>query len=84
MFVVDGDVARQRKVTTGLEGGGWIEITDRPRRRGQGDRPGIREVSKTASPSPVPGKGPKPATGRRPAPLPRRKDSADERHTEAR
>jgi RND family efflux transporter MFP subunit len=27
LFVVEGDVARQRKVTTGLEGGGWIEIT---------------------------------------------------------
>lgn len=27
LFVVDGEVARQRKVTTGLEGGGWIEIT---------------------------------------------------------
>jgi len=28
VFVVEGDVARQRKVTTGLEGGGWVEITD--------------------------------------------------------
>lgn len=27
LFVVEGDIARQRKVTTGLEGGGWIEIT---------------------------------------------------------
>lgn len=27
LFVVEGDVAHQRKVTTGLEGGGWIEIT---------------------------------------------------------
>jgi RND family efflux transporter MFP subunit len=27
VFVVEGDIARQRKVTTGIEGGGWVEIT---------------------------------------------------------
>jgi len=28
VFVVEGDIARQRKVTAGLEGGGWVEITE--------------------------------------------------------
>jgi len=27
VFVVEGDIARQRKVTAGLEGGGWVELT---------------------------------------------------------
>jgi membrane fusion protein (multidrug efflux system) len=28
VFVVEGDIVRQRKVTAGLEGGGWIELTE--------------------------------------------------------
>jgi len=28
VFVVEGNTARQRKITTGIEGGGWVEITE--------------------------------------------------------
>jgi RND family efflux transporter MFP subunit len=28
VFVVEGDIVRQRKVTAGLEGGGWVELTE--------------------------------------------------------
>lgn len=60
VFVVDGDVARQRKVTTGLEGGGWVEIKDG---LGEGDKVIVQgfEKLKDGIAVAMPGKGPKPA-----------------------
>jgi len=60
LFVVEDDVARQRKVTTGLEGGGWIEITEGI---GEGDKIIVQGFEKLKDGVAVaqPGKGPKPA-----------------------
>jgi RND family efflux transporter MFP subunit len=50
LFVVEGEVARQRKVSTGLEGGGWIEITGGAR---EGDRIVIQGFEKLRDGAPV-------------------------------
>ena len=70
VFVVDGDVARQRKVTTGLEGGGWIEITAG---LGEGDKVIVQgfEKLKDGVTVALPGKGPKPAKPEGAAPAPK-------------
>jgi len=59
VFVVDGDLARQRKVTTGLEGAGWVEITEG---LVEGEKVIIRgfEKLKDGAAVALPGKGPKP------------------------
>ncbi|MCK7534215.1 MAG: hypothetical protein MZV63_25940 [Marinilabiliales bacterium] len=59
VFVVDGDLARQRKVTTGLEGAGWVEITGG---LVEGENVIIRgfEKLKDGAAIALPGKGPKP------------------------
>jgi len=50
LFVVEDDIARQRKITTGLEGGGWIEITGGAR---EGDRIVIQGFEKLRDGAPV-------------------------------
>lgn len=50
LFVVEDDIARQRKVTTGLEGGGWIEITGGAR---EGDPIVIQGFEKLRDGAPV-------------------------------
>jgi RND family efflux transporter MFP subunit len=59
VFVVEGDIARQRKVTTGLEGGGWVELTEGVQ---EGDKIVLRgfEKLKDGVPVTLSGKGPKP------------------------
>lgn len=70
VFVADGDVARQRKVTTGLEGGGWVEIKE-----GLGERDKVIvqgfEKLKDGVAVALPGKGPKPAKPEGAAPAPK-------------
>ena len=70
VFVVDGEVARQRKVTTGLEGGGWIEIKEG---LAEGDKVIVQgfEKLKDGAPVTLPGKGPKPAKPDGAAPVPK-------------
>jgi len=59
VFVVEGDIARQRKVTTGLEGGGWVELTDGVQ---EGDKIVLQGFEKLKDGVAVTfsGKGPKP------------------------
>jgi RND family efflux transporter MFP subunit len=59
VFVVEGDIARQRKVATGLEGGGWVELTEGVQ---EGDKIVLRgfEKLKDGVPVTLSGKGPKP------------------------
>jgi len=60
VFVVDGDVARQRKVTTGLEGGGWVEITSGLAERDKVIVQGFEKLKDGVAVA-QPGKSPKPA-----------------------
>jgi len=60
VFVVEGDVARQRKVTTGLEGGGWVEITGGLAERDKVIVQGFEKLKDGVAVA-QPGKGPKPA-----------------------
>jgi len=59
VFVVEGDIVRQRKVTAGLEGGGWVELTEGVQ---EGDKIVLRgfEKLKDGVPVTLSGKGPKP------------------------
>jgi len=60
VFVVEGDTARQRKVTAGLEGGGWVEITEGVQ---EGEKIVLQgfEKLKDGVPVTLSGKGPKTA-----------------------
>jgi RND family efflux transporter MFP subunit len=59
VFVVEGDIARQRKVTAGLEGGGWVELTGGVQ---EGDKIVLQgfEKLKDGVAVTLSGKGPKP------------------------
>jgi RND family efflux transporter MFP subunit len=59
VFVVEGDIARQRKVTAGLEGGGWVELTGEVQ---EGDKIVLQgfEKLKDGVAVTLSGKGPKP------------------------
>ena len=50
LFVVEGEIARQCKVSTGLEGGGWIEITGGVK---EGDRVVVQGFEKLRDGAPV-------------------------------
>jgi len=70
VFVVEGDVARQRKVTTGIEGGGWVEIKDGLK---EGDKiiaQGFEKLKDGAAVA-LPKKGLKPAKPEAAAPAPK-------------
>ena len=60
VFVVEGDIARQRKVTAGLEGGGWVELTEGVQ---EGEKIVLQgfEKLKDGVPVTLSGKGPKTA-----------------------
>jgi RND family efflux transporter MFP subunit len=70
VFVVEGDVARQRKVKTGLEGGGWIEIMEGLSERDKVIVQGFEKL-KDGAPIALPGKGPKPPKSERAAEAPK-------------
>jgi RND family efflux transporter MFP subunit len=59
VFVVEGDIVRQRKVTAGLEGGGWVELREGVQ---EGDKIVLQgfEKLKDGVPVTLSGKGPKP------------------------
>ena len=60
VFIVEGDIARQRKVTAGLEGGGWVELTEGVQ---EGDKIVLQgfEKLKDGVTVTLSGKGPKPS-----------------------
>lgn len=60
VFVVEGGTARQRKVTTGIEGGGWVEVKGG---LGEGDKVIVQGFEKLKDGAAVAeaGKGTKPA-----------------------
>jgi RND family efflux transporter MFP subunit len=60
VFVVEGDVARQRKVTVGLEGGGWVEITEGVQERDKIILQGFEKLKDGVTVT-LSGKGPKPS-----------------------
>jgi len=59
VFIVEGDMARQRKVSIGLEGGGWVELTWGVQ---EGDKIVLQgfEKLKDGAPVTLSGKGSKP------------------------
>lgn len=70
VFVAEGGIARQRKVTTGIEGGGWVEITEG---LAEGDKVIVQgfEKLKDGAAVALPGKGAKPAKPEAAAPAPK-------------
>jgi RND family efflux transporter MFP subunit len=60
VFIVEGDIARQRKVTAGLEGGGWVEITEGVQEKDKIVLQGFEKLKDGVTVT-LSGKGPKPS-----------------------